>query len=420
MLHRTRALVAPLPLYLGIEAFYGLVWSTMVTANLVYQALVVGLSPLELVLVGTLLEGVCLVAEVPTGVVADLHSRRLSVVIGIVLIGLGFTLEAGIVAFWAVLAAQVVWGIGATFVSGALEAWLSDETSEQVASGAYLRAAQLSQAASLVGIGVSVALAAAGGPRLPVLVGGIVMAVFGGVLWCLLPEHGFTPAPREHGERTHRAALRTVRAGVGLVRRRRLARALVLASVFAGLASESFDRLSTPHLLRDFSLPALGGVGVVGWFGLLNVASLLVGMGALEVARRRLAHADERRVLRGLICVDACLVAALVVFGLAVDVWLALAAYLAVSTARGVRGPVVTGLLNRELEPSVRATVFSLQSQADAFGQLAGGPLIGLLATAVSLRASFVASALLLAPALVLYVRARREAGAPAFVGSGA
>src|SRR5689334_619536 len=182
MLHRTRALVAPLPLYLGIEAFYGLVWSTIVTANLVYQALVVGLSPLELVLVGTLLEGVCLVAEVPTGVVADLHSRRLSVVIGILLIGLGFSLEA----------------------------WLSDETSEQVASGAYLRAAQLSQAASLVGIGASVALAALGGPRLPVLVGGVVMAGFGATLWFLVPEHGFTPAPREAEERTHRAALRTV------------------------------------------------------------------------------------------------------------------------------------------------------------------------------------------------------------------
>ena len=70
---------------------------------------------------------------------------------------------------------------------------------------------------------------------------------------------------------------------------------------------------------------------------------------------------------------------------------------------------MVTGLLNRELEPSVRATVFSLQSQADAFGQLAGGPLIGLVATAVSLRASFVVSALLLTPAIVLYVRVRRR-----------
>src|SRR5689334_6046268 len=165
MLERSRALVAPLPLYLANEAVYGLFWSTIVTANLIYQALVVGLTPLELVLVGTLLEGVCLVAEVPTGVVADLRSRRLSVAVGVTLVGLGFTLEGSFAELWAVLAAQVVWGVGATFVSGAAEAWLADETSEDVAAAGYLRGAQLGQVAGLLGIGVSVALAAAGGVR---------------------------------------------------------------------------------------------------------------------------------------------------------------------------------------------------------------------------------------------------------------
>jgi MFS transporter, DHA3 family, tetracycline resistance protein len=420
MLNRPRALVAPLTLYLSVEAVYGLVWSTIVTANLVYQALVVGLSPLELILVGTLLEGVCLVAEVPTGVVADLRSRRLSVVLGILLIGLGFTLEGGIVAFWAVLAAQVVWGIGATFVSGALEAWLSDETSEEAASGAYLRAAQLSQAASLLGIGISVALAAAGGPRLPVLAGGIALALLAPLLYCVMPEHGFTPAPREAEQRTYHAAVATARSGVALVRRKQLARALVLAGVFAGLASEGFDRLYTPHLLRDFDLPALNGVGVVGWFGLIRVVSIALAITTLELARRRLSTAPESVVLRALTGIDAFRIGALVVFGLAGNVWLALAAYFAVDGARDLRGPVVTGLLNRQLEPSVRATVFSLQSQADALGQLAGGPIVGLLVTAISLPAGFVASAVLLSPVLVLYARARRGAAEPAFVGSGA
>src|SRR5262249_44398309 len=100
MLERPRALVAPLPLSLACEAVYGLLWSTIVTVNLIYQAVVVGLTPLELVLVGSLLEGVCLVSEVPTGVVADLRSRRLSVAVGIVLIGAGFALEGSIAELW--------------------------------------------------------------------------------------------------------------------------------------------------------------------------------------------------------------------------------------------------------------------------------------------------------------------------------
>jgi DHA3 family tetracycline resistance protein-like MFS transporter len=108
--------------YTGLRFFSSLFFAAIVTVNLVYQATVVGLNPLQLVLVGTLLETVCFVFEVPTGIVADLYSRKLSVIIGVLLIGLGFTLEGLIPAFWAVMLAQIVWGIGSTFVSGAREA----------------------------------------------------------------------------------------------------------------------------------------------------------------------------------------------------------------------------------------------------------------------------------------------------------
>jgi DHA3 family tetracycline resistance protein-like MFS transporter len=72
---------------------------------MVYQATVVGLSPLQLVLVGTALEATVFVFEVPTGVVADVRSRRLSIVIGYVLVGAGFVLEGAIPAFATVLVA---------------------------------------------------------------------------------------------------------------------------------------------------------------------------------------------------------------------------------------------------------------------------------------------------------------------------
>lgn len=110
--------------YLGLRFFSGLFFAVVVTMNLVYQAVVVGLDPLQLVLVGTLLEATCFLFEIPTGVVADLYSRKLSVIIGTVLIGLGFVIEGSFPNFLAVLFAQIVWGIGATFVSGVPSAFL--------------------------------------------------------------------------------------------------------------------------------------------------------------------------------------------------------------------------------------------------------------------------------------------------------
>ena len=91
------------------------------TLSQVYYVTVVGLSPLQMVLVGTVLEATCFLFEIPTGIVADLYSRRLSVVIGVTLLGAGMLLQGLVPTFAAVLVAQVVWGTGSTFLSGADE-----------------------------------------------------------------------------------------------------------------------------------------------------------------------------------------------------------------------------------------------------------------------------------------------------------
>jgi DHA3 family tetracycline resistance protein-like MFS transporter len=60
----------------------------------------------------------------------------------------------------------------------------------------------------------------------------------------------------------------------------------------------------------------------------------------------------------------------------------------------------------------VRATVHSLNAQADALGQIAGGPLLGWLAlAAASTRPAMLAVAIILAPSLYLYLRTIRLHG---------
>ncbi|MEJ2130581.1 MAG: MFS transporter, partial [Gammaproteobacteria bacterium] len=99
---------------------------TMVTINLVYMVQVAGLDPLQMVLVGTALELSAFVFEIPTGIVADVYSRKLSVIIGYALTGAGFLLLALAPRFEVILLSQVIWGLGATFISGAYPAWLAD------------------------------------------------------------------------------------------------------------------------------------------------------------------------------------------------------------------------------------------------------------------------------------------------------
>jgi DHA3 family tetracycline resistance protein-like MFS transporter len=73
--------------------------------------------------------------------------------------------------------------------------------------------------------------------------------------------------------------------------------------------------------------------------------------------------------------------------------------------------PVQRAWLNRSLDPSNRATLFSVDGQADALGQIVGGPMIGVVASGVSIRAALVVSATLLGLALPLFARAFRQTG---------
>ena len=107
------------PLYLGIQGSFWMFFTMMSMISAIYRVQSAGLDPLQLVLVGTVLEITVFIFEIPTGIVADIYSRRLSTIIGYFLIGLGFMLEGALPFFGTILLAQIVWGIVATFQSGA-------------------------------------------------------------------------------------------------------------------------------------------------------------------------------------------------------------------------------------------------------------------------------------------------------------
>ena len=102
------------PVYLLFKFCFSLLISMATVLSLVYHLEVVGLNTFQLVLVGTVLETACFILEIPTGVVADLYSRRRSILIGVFLYGIGFIMEGSLPWFGTVLLAQVVWGCGDT------------------------------------------------------------------------------------------------------------------------------------------------------------------------------------------------------------------------------------------------------------------------------------------------------------------
>jgi MFS transporter, DHA3 family, tetracycline resistance protein len=398
--------------YLILEGSFAVFFAMIVTVNLVYQVEVARLDPLQLVLVGTTLEAVSFVGQVPTGVLADVFSRRLAVVAGMVLTGAGFVLEGSIPTFWAILLAQVIWGTGAALVSGAEEAWIAGEVGEERIGHAFMRGSQIALLGGLLGAGVSVALA---GVRLnlPIVVGGGLIVALGGFLALAMPERNFLRRG-EHERATWREMSDTVRTGARLVRGSPALLTILGVAVFFGMSGEGFDRLNAAHFLKDFTLPALGPLKPVTWFGVMAAVSTLLGIVLTEVVRRRLDTDDHAAVARFLTATNALMIGSMIGFGLAGTFPLALGAYWGVTILRRANGPIYNTWLARSIEPSVRATVISMSGLVDAFGQIAGGPVIGLIGTAVSLRAAMVAAGAALSPALALFARAARRRSARA------
>ena len=398
--HSTR--LHPYRVFLIQEFAASLAFAVIFTVNMVYQVEIVHLNPLQLVLVGTTLELTAFLCEIPTGVLADVYSRRLSVIVGFVLVGLGYLLSA-VPQFEAILVSQVVAGVGFTFMSGALQAWVADELGEASAGRAYLRGAQVGALGELVGIGLSTVLAS-WRLVLPILAGGLGLVSIALFLALAMPEQGFRPAPREQ-RNSWQHFMHTFAGGLSLARSKPVLLTILVIAIIQGAFSEGYDRLWTPHLLNDITLPALGPFQPVVWFGLIAAAGTLLSLAATEIVRRRVDTARQPGVARALLLITSLLGGAVLAFGLTSNFALALVALLVIKPVRMTVNPLTTAWLNQSLEPRVRATVFSMAAQMDALGQIGGGPALGLLATVVSLPAALVVSGLLLGATLPLYAR---------------
>ncbi len=348
MFHRLTRKRDAYKVYLLMESITAFCFAMIFTVSMLYQVTVVHLNPLQLVLVGTLLESIVLVFEIPTGIVADVFSRRLSVWIGLLLIGTGFVIEGLFPHFGIVLLAQLFWGLGATFTSGATQAWIADEVGEERAGRAFMRGAQIGQIGGLVGISLSAILGNIN-VQLPIVLGGTLIVSTGLLMIAIMPENGFKPTPKED-RTTFQAMLHTFQLGAKLVRGRPILLTFLGISAIYGLYSEGFDRLWTAHVLHDFALPWAGTLKPVTWIALIYAGASLFSIGVTELLRRRVNTNDQRRVARALMGINGLMVGGMLVFALTGGFWLALAALWTVQVLRGAGYPLLDAWLNQHIE----------------------------------------------------------------------
>jgi MFS transporter, DHA3 family, tetracycline resistance protein len=369
------------------------------------------LTPLQLVLMGTAMEGAVFVFQVPTGVLADTYSRRLSLIVGYLGMGLSWLAVAFVSAPWLVIALWGLWGISYAFTSGAEEAWVADEIGMDKATQVFLRSARVGQAGAVVGLVLQVAVGVAS-LRAGIALGGALTAVCGLACIALMQEHRFRRRTRDVVRSPLYEMRVTAAAGARYARGAPVILLLIAATVCMGASAEGFDRLKEAHFLRDVGLPAVGHLSPVVWFGILWLVGMVNGFFGTTLLIRRVERRGQAAVSTSLVCCAAFELTAMLVFALAWSPWTAVTGILGVFLARNLASPLYTIWLNEQITDSgVRATVFSIGGQGDAIGQAAGGPVLGLLGNVWGIRAALTAGALAIFPALGLYGRALAHDG---------
>jgi len=386
-------------LYSGsTSAFMTLVF----TVNMIYFVTTLGFDPLQMVLIGTTLEMAIFLFEIPTGVVADTISRRTSIIIGVFLIGLGFTIQASFHSFVFILVAQIIWGLGYTFTSGATQAWITDEIGEDQAGSAFLHATQVEQVGAFIAIGLCVLFTYRWGMQIPMLLGGIFFWILGFYLLVAMPESDFSRKSITYQDSLKEFWM-TIKAGYRTVKIHPVLWRILLIGFFFGFYSEGVDRLSVPFLVDKYNLPDLGEGTMVSWFAGLSAIGMVltyISTGILRkfLGKQILAH----QLTRWLTLFSVALVISLLLFPISSSILLSFLFLLLIGILRALIYPLYSAWVNQNIPSEIRATIISMSSLVDATGQIGGGPILGVIARNYSIQTGLLMSSLFLSPVLFL------------------
>jgi MFS family permease len=347
--------------------------------------------------------------EIPTGVVADTSGRRRSFLLS------AATLLVSTLAYVAIaavggglllfVAASLLLGLGFSFYSGAVEAWLVDALKATGYQGhldrVFARGEMVSGAAMLVG---SIGGGLLGNVDLawPFVVRALLLGGVFLVGWGWMRDVGFTPRATTLAAMPAEMA-RVLHASVEFGWRSRPVRLLMLVALFQGAYQLWGFYAWPPYFLHLLGRDAVWVSGVVA--ALIALATI-AGNTLVELFTR---VCGRRTTL--LLWAAAVMVAATVGVGLAGSFWTAVALLLLATVAEGVAIPVQQAYLHAVVASEQRATVVSSVSLVGSAGGIGGQLGLGYLARVEGVAAGYVTGGLTMLLTLppLLLLRRRRE-----------
>src|SRR5262245_11752143 len=347
------------------RTYLGLLFGNTLAASLIWGIntiflLDAGLSNLEAFTANAFFTAGMVLFEVPTGIVADTAGRRLSYLLGTVTLALSTLLYVLLweieAPFWMWAIASILLGLGFTFFSGAVDAWLIDALSATGFTGTvesvFARGQIVSGVAMLGGSVAGGFIAAQTNLAVPFVLRGVVLFVMFVAAYRLMHDLGFTPVERGS---TPSEVRNVASASIEYGWRVPAVKWLMVQSLFVGGVGIYVFYSLQPYLLELYGDPeAYQVAGLVA--AIVAGAQILGGIAAPRIRAR-----FQRRT-SALILIAALNVATLAFIGALDSFWPVLAMTVVWGLLFASAMPIRQTYLNGLIPSQQRATILSFDS----------------------------------------------------------
>jgi MFS family permease len=394
------------------RVYYGLLLGNTLAASLIWGIntiflLDAGLSNLEAFAANAFFTAGMVIFEVPTGIVADTVGRRFSYLLGTVTLTVTTLLYVMLWQiegpFWAWALVSVLLGLGFTFFSGAVEAWLVDALQATGYEGqledVFGRGQVVTGIAMLTGSVAGGYIAQLTSLGVPFVLRGIVLAIMFVVAFAVMKDVGFTPE-KSKGITTEMRSIAKASVDYGL--RIPAVRWLMISSIPLGAVGIYAFYALQPYLLELKGDPE--AYGIAGLTAAIVAGAQIVG----GFAAPRIRGIFHRRT-SALIAATAVSSVALLGMGLIESFWAVVGFVVVWALLFAAARPIHQTYLNGLIPSGQRASILSFDSLMASTGGVVSQPALGRAADVWGYPSTYLISGAISALALPFLGRSRAQ-----------
>ncbi len=335
----------------------------------------------QIALLAAVFEASILLFEIPTGLVADVFGRRISVVLSAIVSVLSGVIFIFLPFLSGFIVAEIVGGLGETLRSGALEAWLVDslkhEGREDEQKHAFAQGTRFKTTGNLCGL----------------ILGGYLASLEMRLVWvpftvvflalCLFlilsMKEDYRAAVSIRGNTVARLS-ETVKQSMRVLRSQTLILALVMLALFSEFSFEAVSQFWQVHFDEGLLIPTR----YFGW--ILATASVLTILFVNKVTKLSERFKGE---VTALVILESLFLLSLLFIALTTSPLLAVMLFILLQSFVSFAEPIFLDVYNRHIPSEQRATLLSFKNLVGSGGEVLAALCIGVVAQKYGLRITF-------------------------------